>query len=114
HRILGDLPAILMNDLLCCAMKVTRAAIIAKPLPESEDVLFVSCGKIGNCRKGLEKAVEVGNHRCYLGLLQHDLADPDAIGIAIAAPGKIAARMFKPTEERALKPATQARGRKFL
>src|SRR5262249_3850166 len=46
----------------------------------------------------------------HLGLLEHDLADPDAIRIAVAAPGQLALLPSEPGKQAARKPGTQFGG----
>ena len=47
----------------------------------------------------LAESVEKGYHRGNLRLLQHHLTDPDAIGIAVAPPGKVALVSSEPAQQ---------------
>src|SRR5207245_7834138 len=70
-------------------MHVARTRVIAEPGPQVEHVIDGRVGKRAHGRKSLQEALIVGNYRCDLRLLQHDLRHPDAIGRAVALPGKI-------------------------
>jgi len=52
-----------------------------------------------NRREGLQKSLVIGDNRCHLGLLEHDLRNPDGIGIAGFSPGEISAVLFKPMKQ---------------
>jgi hypothetical protein len=50
-------------------------------------------------RKGLQKSLVIGDNRCHLGLLEHDLRNPDGIRITGFSPGEISAFFLKPSEQ---------------
>jgi hypothetical protein len=52
-----------------------------------------------NRREGLQKSLVIGDNRRYLGLLEHDLGNPDGIGIMGFSPGEISAVLFKPMKQ---------------
>ena len=93
------------------AMQVARAAIVAEALPEVEDFRLIGRGQGGNVWQGSEKALEVRDNSSDLRLLQHHLADPDAIRVATCplrrarAPGKITSVHAKPLQQTALQGA---------
>ena len=66
------------------------AAIIAEPFPLPQHLAFVGARQRSTGGKPGHEPLEVGHDRGHLGLLQHDFADPDRIGIVGAPPGKIA------------------------
>ena len=74
-------------------------AIVAQPFPEPQHVLFVGISQLAHRGKCLEEVLEIGHHRGDLRLLQHHLADPDAIGIAVFPPGQVAAPAPEPFEQ---------------
>jgi hypothetical protein len=55
-----------------------------------------------NRRKGLQKFLVIGDSRCDLGLLEHDLRNPDGIGIMCFSPGEISTVLYKPMKQRLL------------
>ena len=69
-------------------MQVASARVVAEPAPEREHVVHVGGGERGDRRKAREEALVVRQHRRDLRLLQHDLREPDAIGVARALPGQ--------------------------
>jgi hypothetical protein len=52
-----------------------------------------------NRREGLQKSFVIGDNRCYFGLLEHDLGNPDGIGITGFSPGEISAVLLKPMKQ---------------
>ena len=50
----------------------------------------------GDGGEGAEEALEVGDDGNDLGLLEHHLADPDAVGVAVASPGQVALVLGEP------------------
>ena len=67
-------------------VQVAGAAVVAKPLPEEQHILLGSRGQVRHAGKRAHETLEVGDYGRDLRLLQHDLADPDAIRVAVAAP----------------------------
>src|SRR5206468_657762 len=53
------------------------------------------------------------DHAVHLGLLEHDLGDEHAIGLARPSPGEIAVVVGVPREQATLEAAHQRRGRKL-
>src|SRR5260370_29299638 len=68
--------------------KIAGAAIIAEAFPKTQDGLLVGQRQLLKRRELLEEALEIRNDGRYLSLLEHHLADPDAIRIAAFAPGE--------------------------
>ncbi len=62
-------------------VQLTGPAIIAQPFPMLEHLLLRRRGQRLHVGEALQKSLKIGNHRDDLRLLQHDLADPHAIGI---------------------------------
>ena len=85
------------------AMQVARSRVVAEPRPVFEDGLDRRRGQRPDIGKALEKTLVVGNHRRHLRLLQRDLGQPDAVGIAGVLPGQVMAAALT-------LPADQARG----
>ena len=72
---------------------------MTKPFPETKDIVFVGNGQIAQRGESSNEALEVGHYRRHLSLLQHDLADPDAIGIATHPPGEVAPMAGEPCQK---------------
>src|ERR1051326_1052674 len=85
-------------------MQVARTGVIAEPLPGMQHVVEGSLGQRFDGRKPRHKAVKISPYRRDSGLLQHDLAEPDAVGIGylagLGAPRQRAAMPVVPTQQR--------------
>jgi hypothetical protein len=57
-----------------------------------------------NGRKRFQEFFEVWDDGCHLGLLKHDLGNPDDIRIVGFSPGEIPALLLVPAEEILLNP----------
>ncbi len=79
------------RDRLCTCVQVARARVVAEPGPRGEHVVERRRGERVHRRKLRHPPLPVGNHGLDARLLQHDLADPDRVGIARTAPGQVAA-----------------------
>ena len=62
--------------------------------------MFLSVGQRRNIGKAREKPLEIGSDCGHLGLLEHDLADPDGIRISRPAPGQVPRVTAEPCERR--------------
>ena len=71
--------------------QVPRPRVVAEPAPGSEHVVERCGGEHRNRRKLRHPALPVRDHRRHPRLLQHDLADPDRVGIPRSTPRQIAA-----------------------
>ena len=89
----------LSNDEDGAGLQVAGASVVAEPLPLGEDGFGGGGGEGGDGGEGLKPAVPVSTHGLYAGLLQHDLGDPDGVGVAGAAPGEIALVNIEPSEQ---------------
>ena len=88
---------------LGAGVQMPRARVIAEPGPELEHVLERRRRERAHARPARGKAREIGYDRLGRGLLQHDLGEPDAIGVGPftgqRAPGKLAAMAVVPGQE---------------
>ena len=90
-------------SLLISAIKMTGTVSIsfdAKVMKDLCQNLFFLCGS--QCfyrRKLLGKAFKIWNQRCNAGLLSHDLADPNLIGILGPSKRQIPFVFFKPSNQ---------------
>ena len=80
-------------------VQVTGAGVVAKALPEVEDVLLVGVGQGADVGEALEEAAVVIHSLHHARLLEDDLGDPNAIGVASLAPGQGAAVRGVPLAE---------------
>ena len=82
--------------------QIAGAGIIAQSGPEIEHLIIGGGGEIGDGGKMLEKTLEIGYDGGDRGLLEHDFAEPDPVGIgSIAlggAPGQVAPMRLIPAE----------------
>src|SRR6185437_6343437 len=91
-------------------MQEACAAVVAQPRPQRQHGVLVSRREIAQGRQCGHEALEVADHGGDLGLLQHHLGQPYAVGVAparrgFALPGQVLAAM--PVEP-AQQPAGQA------
>ena len=91
---IGKMAAIPLGNPACCGVEIACPAVVAEPAPEREHIVFGSAGERGQIGKARNEAFEVADNGGDLRLLQHDLGQPDAIGIAIALPGQVVAAML--------------------
>ena len=70
-------------------MQIARSLIISEALPVLQNFFEIGQGKRAEIGKPSNKAIVRRQHGCDPCLLQHDLRDPDAIGITAATKGKI-------------------------
>jgi len=74
------------RDDACRGMQVARPRVVAEAGPEMQNTVEPRLRERLDVRKAFKKALEVGDNRRDLGLLQHDLRDPDCIGVARSLP----------------------------
>src|SRR5262249_4386583 len=98
------------NDLPRCFLQISRAAVVTKSRPQSQDFFFRRFGQRLNCRESFEESIVVGNHGGDARLLQHDLRKPDAIRIFRSSPRQVALKLAKPTQKRFAKRSELATG----
>ena len=87
------------DDFCAARVQIPRAAVVAEAGPQFQDFCSrracASDSTLGSLRGNDGSREHGGDAR----LLQHDFRDPDAIGIAAGAPGKIAAMRAEPAEQ---------------
>ena len=82
------------------AVEIARARVVPEPAPEREHVVERRGRQRAQRGKAAEEAPVVGDHHLDARLLQHHLADPDAVRVArLLPPGKVAPRSGKPREQ---------------
>ena len=104
----GEAAAELAGDGLGAGLEIAGAGIVTEPGPGLHDVLFVGGGEIGDTRPAGGERLEIGLHGGDGRLLQHDLGEPDPIGIGrhtgrarlrVHPPGQAAVMTVVPGEE---------------
>src|SRR5450756_2399341 len=83
--------AVVLLHQLCRALQIARTRVIAEPAPQPQHLILRRAGERGDIGEAPEKTAVIRNHRTYLGLLQHDFRDPDAVGLARALPRQVVA-----------------------
>ncbi|ACY19029.1 hypothetical protein Hoch_6561 [Haliangium ochraceum DSM 14365] len=79
-----------LHHLLGAAVQIARPRVVAEPRPLRQDVVERRLGQRRDGGKARQPAFEIRDHGRHPGLLQHDLGDPDRVGIAAAAPRQVA------------------------
>ena len=90
----------LLRDLLRRLLQIARSAVIAEPLPELHQRVMLTlteCFDIGQRRK---KPGIIRPDRLHSRLLEHDLREPDMIGLPVLPPRQIAGVFREPVKQR--------------
>lgn len=82
----GEGAAVLGHEALRGLAEVADAGVVAQTFPSLEERLIRGGGEGGDVREGGKESGEVGADRLDLRLLEHDFADPDGVGVGMAAP----------------------------
>ena len=98
-KISRELPAVLLHQDAGGFFQVAGAAVIAKPLPQLQQLLLLHGSQRGDIRQGVGEPLEVCNTGLHPGLLQHDLRDPGAVGTGVFPPGEPAAVIVVPAQQ---------------
>ena len=85
----------------CRSVQVARAGVVAEALPLGEDLVDLRLGERLQGGEPRQPSLEARDHGLDPRLLQHDLRDPDAIGIVVPPPGQIAQSAVEPRQQRA-------------
>src|SRR3989449_4988126 len=112
-RVVGRVPAVTGDGLARDRVQAHGTDVVAERVPKPPDVLDARPGQVSNRRVAPEELAVFRDDAIYLRLLEHDLGDEHAVGMARAPPGKIAAVCSVPGEQAALEAAHQPRGRKL-
>ena len=88
-RFAGKRAVIALHDFLRRPLERQRAAVVSHTLPRLEHIGGGGIGQRLDTRKALEPRRHARLDACHLGLLKHDLREPDMIGVARAAPWKV-------------------------
>ena len=104
RRVVGKLAAVPLDDGAGAGVQVAGAGVIAEPLPELQHLVERGRGERANIGPARHESVEIGADSRDRRLLQHDLAEPDAVGVgrlpARRAPRQVAAVAVVPGEQR--------------
>ena len=85
--------AVGLHHRVCASMQITRAAVVPQATPQTQDIVLRRGSQRADRRKARHEAVKVAHHGGHLGLLQHDLRGPDAVGVCGVLPGQVVAAM---------------------
>ena len=102
-RRVRKMPAMFFRDRDRCGPQISRARIVAEPLPGVENVIFRSRGKCCDVGKPPQPFIIIRDHGGDLGLLEHDLGNEDGVRIVGVTPTQIAAVFAEPATESAAK-----------
>src|SRR5262249_51013894 len=91
------------HDSLRAAMEIAGARVIAKTGPEAENVIERGGSECGDIRIGRKKPRIIRRNGRYRRLVEHDLRQPDSIGIGglarFAPPRQVPAMAVIPCEQ---------------
>lgn len=84
----GKVSIQVVNDVLCGSVKVTCTSVVAKTAPMAQNIVWRRIGQYPQDGKTCQESLEVRHHRTDLGLLEHDLRDPDGVRFPGSLPWK--------------------------
>jgi hypothetical protein len=87
------------NDLLCRSVEMPGSGVVAKVFPEFQDLFRASFSQGIYGGEPYEKTLVIRDHCIHLGLLEHDLRDPDEVRVPGMAPGEIPGMAGIPSEQ---------------
>ena len=67
-------------------MEIASAAVVPQSFPETQDIIDTGGGECLDIGKADCETLEVGDDGSHRGLLQHDFAEPDSVGILLLSP----------------------------
>ena len=105
----GNTPPCSSTIFRAAAAQVPRPRVVAQARPEAQHVVEARLAQRAHVGEAGHEALVEGDDGLHLGLLEHDLAHPDGVGIARAAPGEIAGLPRVPGEQRFVKAYRSAR-----
>ena len=94
-----ETPGMAVDDDFGAAMQVAGAAVITQAFPELQHGIQRRGSQCLDRGHGGDEALVIWDDGIDLGLLQHDLRQPDAVGIAVAAPGSVGSIVLIPGEQ---------------
>ena len=86
-KIVGEAPIMPFYNRTRTGVQVAGACIVTEALPELQHLVERCGGKRRNIGPACHESVEIWSHSRYRRLLQHDFAEPDAVGIGSHAGG---------------------------
>jgi hypothetical protein len=89
--VVGEDAAVALDDDARRGVQVACSPVVAEAGPEPEDVVERRGGELAHRREARHPSLPVGAHGLEPGLLRHDLADPDGVGVTRVTPGEVAA-----------------------
>ena len=94
--------AMALDNIPGTLVQVPSPAVITQSTPQAHDLVLRRRSQRGDRGQPLQEPREIGKDRGHLGLLEHDLRQPDPIGIAGVLPRKVvAAAMCLPCDHAA-------------
>ena len=103
-----ELPVVIGQKPPRAGVQVARPRVVAESLPGVEHLVELGAGQSLEARPALQETLEVAGHHRHRGLLQHDLAEPDPVGVGPGAgrraPGQVAAVAVVPVQQRRRQP----------
>ena len=95
----GEPRRMLANDDLRGGVHVAGAPVVSEPGPGGADILLACPRERSDFGESTKEALVIGNHGFDPGLLEHDLAHPDRVGIARSPPREIPAMLRVPCQD---------------
>ena len=94
-----EIPREARDDVFRSFVEPAGAAVVSEPAPQREDLFERGVGEVLETGKPSQEPAVERHHGGNAGLLQHHLADPDAVARPIAAPRQVASVGREPGRE---------------
>ena len=88
-------PAVLCNNLLSTTVQIAGTRVIAEPTPKAHYLVLTGRRQSCDIWKPREETRVIVEDSGHLRLLQHDLGQPDFVGIPSLLPGQMVAPMLR-------------------
>src|SRR5262249_32637580 len=103
RALFGEYAVVPLDHSAGAGVKIAGTRVIAEPLPEWWELVERCGGQHANIRPTRHESVEIWSDTRYRRLLQHDLAEPDAVWVGPdpsgSAPWQVAAMTVVPAEK---------------
>ena len=97
-----EFAVMLSHNYSCGPLQISGPAVISETRPGGQHVLLRRFGQCPDIGEPSQEPFIIGKNRLDLGLLQHGLGNPDAIGRGMAAPRELAPMPLVPVQEQVL------------
>ena len=102
-----------LHHRLRTGVQIARPAVVTQATPQAQYLVLRRCSQRAHRGEARHEAVKVSHHGGHLGLLQHDLGDPDAVRVCGVLPGQVVAAVQRLPVRHALRNRKRLRRHTF-